>query len=182
MTDRPAPQQRLAADLAGLVDSFPREECKTIWFAGFWEVLSERWPHTEALRMDKFLLLVRRVFAVQLRCALSNGGVASVFSQWAFEETADLRKVPLGLRLHVLDLWVDELERAGLLGDDGKEAEDLVKQLGDMVLALQTCPTKAIRERARDSYEDERLPWGSKGGDESEDGDEDEDEWGGIEE
>uniref|UniRef100_A0A0B7K1W0 Uncharacterized protein n=2 Tax=Bionectria ochroleuca TaxID=29856 RepID=A0A0B7K1W0_BIOOC len=147
-------------------------------------VLSERWPHTEALRMDKFLLLVRRAFAVMLECAQKSPAVVDdVLREWPFEGTGDLRKVPLGLRLHVLDLWVDELESTKCLEND--EAKDLVKKIGDLVLELQTCPVKAVRERAKESYQDGRLPWGTKDEDMSdaeEADDDDDDEWGGIEE
>ena len=202
MTDRPVPQQRLATDLASLADSLPRPEVVATWFAAFWEVLGERWPHVDALRMDKFLLLVRRVFTAQLRYAepgtKSGEDVIKTFAEWPFEEAGDLRRVPLGIRLHVLDLWVDELERAGFLYDeeeeegqkttkkDGKEdaAEgQLVRRMGDLVQALIHCPVKAVRERARDTYDDERLPWVEKKEESSGDEDEDmkdDDEWGGF--
>lgn len=195
MTDRPIPQQRLAADLASLADALPRysstragsEEVVAVWFAAFWEVLGERWPHVDALRMDKFLLLVRRVFAAQLRYAADSSpageAVVKVLAEWPFEEAGDLRRVPLGLRLHALDMWVDELERGGFLEQEEEQEEktpsELVKRLGEMVQALRYCPIKAARESARESYEDERLPWVQKV-----QGDEDdemkEDEWGGF--
>lgn len=176
MTDRPAPQQRLASDLALLANALPRKDAVAVWFDAFWQVLGERWPHIDALRMDKFLLLVRRVFAAQLKHGKDNEAVRAVFADWPFEESGDLRKVPLGLRLHSLDLWVDELEKAGLLEDEG--ATELVEKVGLMVQALIHCPIKAARGKARDSYEDGRLPWGTKE-DADEKMDEDE-EWGGI--
>jgi ribosomal RNA-processing protein 1 len=179
MTDRPLPQQRLASDLASLVDVLPRPRVIPVWFAAFWEVLSERWPHVDALRMDKFLLLVRRVFAAQLRHAAKNTGVADVLAEWPFELEGDLRKVPLGLRLHALDMWIDELEREGLLGGEDREEDAdtsrLVRQVGDMVQALRYSPIKAVRERARESDDDDRLPWVQK-----KEETKDDDEWGGF--
>lgn len=180
MTDRPLPQQRLASDLVALVDALPRLDVVPVWFAAFWEVLGERWPHIDALRMDKFLLLVRRVFAAQLRHAAADGSggddVATVLAEWPFELEGDLRKVPLGLRLHALDLWIDELEREGLLGG---EANGLVRKIGDMVQALRYSPIKAVRERARESDDDARLPWVQKKEGEEEEV-KDDDEWGGF--
>ena len=187
MTDRPLPQQRLASDLASLADVLPAgaaRQCSpsvlATWFAAFWEVLGERWPHVDALRMDKFLLLVRRVFAAQLRHAVRDGAVADVLAEWPFELEGDLRKVPLGLRLHALDMWIDELEREGLLGAEGEEEEDveasaLVRKVGDMVQALRYSPIKAVRERARESDDDDRLPWVQK-----KEETKDDDEWGGF--
>lgn len=180
MTDRPLPQQRLASDLASLADELPAPRVVPVWFAAFWEVLGERWPHVDALRMDKFLLLVRRVFAAQLRHAVQNEGVADVLAEWPFELEGDLRKVPLGLRLHALDMWIDELGREGLLGVEGEEEEDvegkaLVRKVGDMVQALRYSPIKAVRERARESDDDDRLPWVQK-----KEETKDDDEWGGF--
>jgi len=210
MTDRPVPQQRLASDLANLADSLPGPQVVATWFAAFWEVLGERWPHVDNLRMDKFLLLVRRVFTAQLRYARpgdeSGEEVIKMLSEWPFEAVGDLRKVPLGIRLHVLDLWVDELERAGFLDDaeEEEEAEEvskkknvrndgkaggaeaqLVRRMGDLVQALIHCPIKAVRDRARETYDDERLPWVEKKEEESGEEDEDtnmknDDEWGGF--
>ena len=184
MTDRPAPQQRLAADLALLADSLPRQEhTLPVWYAAFWSVLGQQWLQIDKLRLDKFLLLIRRVFAAQLRHAREgNEGALAGLKEWPFEEEGDLRRVPLGLRLHVLDIWVDELERQGCLGEETGDAE-FVGKIGKMVEALRYSHVKQVRERARESYEDERLPWGTKAEDDEEmnDGnDDDDDGWGGI--
>lgn len=189
MTDRPKPQQALAADLAALLFSL-RARCAGPWLRGFWHVLAAQWTSIEALRLDKFLLLVRRVFAAMLQYAVDKGTegtavVLDVCREYVFDGeggTSGLGVLPLGLRLHVLDLWVDELDRAGVLADDKHEA--LVKAMGDMVQALTSNGTKVVRERAKESYEDERLPWGTKpesmDEDEEEGEEEDEDGWGGI--
>lgn len=178
MTDRPAPQQRLAADLAVLADSLPRASCRPVWFAAFWDVMGQQWPHIDKLRLDKFLLLVRRVFAAQVRYARTEDDVAAGLGEWPFEEGGDLRRVPLGLRLHVLDVWVDELEREGCLAEGDAEGRVLVDKVGGLVQGLLHCPVKQVRERARESYDDTRLPWADKG-DVDEEMEED-DEWGGI--
>ncbi|KAL7929674.1 nucleolar protein,Nop52 domain-containing protein [Trichoderma chlorosporum] len=192
MTDRPRPQQALAADLAGLVFDL-QPACVEHWLAAFWSVLGAQWPHIEALRLDKFLLLVRRVFAAHVKLVRENGfqgdlaaQVLGVFAQWCFD-AEDVNKVALGLRLHVLDVWVDELEREGALaavaGDE--HAQAFVKAVGALVEGLKRCPVKSVRQRALDSYDDERLPWVEKQDDDEDeemDGEEggDGDEWGGI--
>ncbi|RSL48434.1 hypothetical protein CEP51_015632 [Fusarium floridanum] len=77
--------------------------------------------------------------------------------------------------LHALDIWVDELEREEALKDEA--AMGFVKAVGELVQALKRCPVKPVRERAGDSYEDERLPWAEADGS---DRDEDDEEWGGF--
>lgn len=188
MTDRPRPQQALASDLANLVFDL-RAPCVVPFLRGFWAVLSKQWPHIDALRMDKFLLLVRRVFSAQVRWVRERkwkgkevAGLLEVFKADCFD-AEDENKVALGLRLHVLDLWVDELEQEKALEDDeNSDRLAFVKSIGEIVEVLRRSPVKAVRQRANDSYDDERLPWGTKGSDDDdEDMDGDDDGWGGIE-
>ncbi|KAH0525577.1 hypothetical protein TsFJ059_007926 [Trichoderma semiorbis] len=191
MTDRPRPQQALAQDLANLVFDL-QPACVEPWLAAFWSVLGVQWPHIEALRLDKFLLLVRRMFAAHVKLAKEDGfkgelteAVVGVFKEWCFDKE-DENKVALGLRLHVLDVWVDELEREGVLAVEDENAREFVKTVGGLVESLKRCPVKSVRQRALDSYDDERLPWVEKKEDEEEDeemdGEEGEEdgEWGGI--
>ncbi|OAA41826.1 Nucleolar, Nop52 [Cordyceps fumosorosea ARSEF 2679] len=191
MTDRPRPQQALAADLAELLFSLRPARCREAWLRAFWHVLGAQWTGIEALRLNKFLLLVRRVWAATVRLALQGEEGRATAVKVCRECVLDGEggrdgqgELPLGLRLHVLDVWVDELEREGALGGGprGEEAEGLVAELGGMVQALTRNGSKAVRERARDSYEDERLPWASKAEEDEEDEGEDSDDgWGGIE-
>jgi ribosomal RNA-processing protein 1 len=199
MTDRPLPQQALARDLAALLHRL-RLSAADPWLRGFWAVLGAQWTDIDVLRMEKFLLLVRRVFAAQLAWAAAGGSydakrvevVVGVMRDWCFDAECDLRRVPVGLRLHVLDLWVDELEREGVLTEEGgvaAGAEALVAEMKTMVDALRACPVKPVRERARESFEDERLPWVEKekededeemNGQKGAGSDDDSDGWGGI--
>lgn len=195
MTDRPRPQQALASDLANLVSDL-QSACVEPWLAAFWSVLGTQWPHIEALRLDKFLLLVRRVFSAHVRIVKEQGykgalteQVVGVFAKWCFD-AEDEEKVALGLRLHVLDVWVDELEREGAIAaakEGNEDAKAFVEKVGALVETLKRCPVKSLRQRAADSHDDERLPWAEKN-EEDEDEDEDMDgaegdegdEWGGL--
>ncbi|EGX88326.1 Nucleolar, Nop52 [Cordyceps militaris CM01] len=144
------------------------------------------WTSIEALRLDKFLLLVRRVWAAMVRYAAraESAVVLAVCREYVFDGDggdAGLGVLPLGLKLHVLDIWVDELEREGVLAEEKNKA--WVREMGDLVEALRRNGTRVVRERAKESYEDERLPWAARPMEEDEEGEEDEDEdegWGGI--
>ncbi|KAM0344885.1 hypothetical protein ACHAPU_007017 [Fusarium lateritium] len=182
MTDRPLPQQRFATDLANLLFTL-KPVCAIPWLRGFWVVVGAQWTGIDVYRLEKFLLLVRRVFASHVRLARERGwkdgdveAIVAVLAEYPFDKEGDMRKVPVGIRLHAMDIWVDELEREEALKDP--EAETFIKSLGEVVLALKTCPVKPVRARAVECYEDERLPWvQATSGDEQED----DDEWGGIE-
>lgn len=61
-------------------------------------------------------------------------------------------KVPVGLRLHVLDIWVDEVEKV----DEKREAP--IEKLLEPVRKMKAeSLVKSVRERAKESIEDERL-------------------------
>ncbi|KAI1024754.1 hypothetical protein LB503_007255 [Fusarium chuoi] len=181
MTDRPIPQQRLATDLANLIFSL-KPACAIPWLRAFWAIVGAQWTAIDVYRLEKFLLLVRRVFASHVRLARERGwkdgdveAIVAVLEEYPFEKEGDLRKSPVGIRLHALDIWVDELEREEAL--EHPEAEKFVKSVGDLVISLKTCPVKPVRARCVESYEDERLPWvKAASGDEMEE----DEEWGGI--
>lgn len=86
----------------------------------------------------------------------------------------DLR-VPNGIRFHVLDLWVDELEKVGMLEEGNEEVlESLLEPVRKLA---KDSPTKAVRKKAKEALGDERLP-----GNEQVEEEELDDGWGGIQE
>lgn len=245
MCDRPLPQQALCADLADLITVLPDQNVVKAWLRGFWATMAREWTTgIDVLRMEKFLLLVRRVVGasfVWMKAAekktakkgtRSKRGadgeakedaapprwdeervevVVSLLADWPLrldeetkveegEEHGDLlpKFVPAGLKLHVLDIWVDEAEKAGLLADIEDEADEkktktsskkqdassvsgteVLTRIHALVenLRAETRST-AVRIRATESLADERLPWSQK--DEDEEDEEEEEVWRGL--
>ncbi|KAL2133125.1 hypothetical protein VTI74DRAFT_2857 [Chaetomium olivicolor] len=203
MCDRAVPQQNLCNELADLVYVLPREAVAP-WLRGFWATMAREWTGIDVLRMDKFLLLVRRVVGAGFKWMRKGGGekkgkkaaglsgwdaskvddVVGLLGEWPFllEEEARIenigeekggqiqQKIPAGLRLHVLDIWVDEAEKAGLLEEDDKEAREILERISDQIDALEEATTSpAVRARSKESLADERLPGNKKpGGEENE--------------
>lgn len=113
---------------------------------------------------------------------------------------------PDGLRYHIMDLWLDELEKVLEFEDDDENGDKdggnsgpkfaSRKPKGDVPMDLLLRPIetlrvkglhKPVRTRAGQALDDDRLvEWGVKeretpgGDDEDEDEDEDEEEWGGF--
>ncbi|KAL1862703.1 hypothetical protein VTK73DRAFT_6680 [Phialemonium thermophilum] len=232
MCDRPIPQQALCSELADLINVLP-PEAVVPWLRGFWATMAREWVGIDVLRLDKFLLLVRRVLGAALvwmkaqtpasergatpvvdgtrkrKKKLSRGnrwdpervdGIIGLLGEWPFsvdvedaragetdeqgkssgEKKIVPRDVPSGLRLHVLDIWVDEAEKAGLLGDDeadgdgsdDPEAQRILQRITELVDNLEKGTlSKAVRLRSKQSLLDPRLPWNSIAGEE-EDSDE----------
>jgi len=86
-------------------------------------------------------------------------------------------KLPNGMRYHVIDIYVDELERAGALAGDAVPLEQLLKPLRTLG---KDSPTKAVRVKCKEALADERLP-GNEKKEEDKDANQDDDGWGGIE-
>lgn len=260
MCDRPLPQQQLCADLADLIWVLPSHDngnggVVVSWLRGFWATMAREWTTgIDVLRMEKFLLLVRRLLGASLvwmqvrpdeqeassqsrsptkRATRGKKRAASgetkntadattkktttvrwnktrveailgLLEDWPFrpdeetkqtdDEDSELmsKLIPVGLKLHALDIWVDEAEKAGLLvQEEGESApaakEDLeqfsskevLERLNDLVKKLRAeTHSPAVRIRSKESLADERLPGNQKG---DKDAGGDDDEWGGLE-
>ncbi|KAI8956294.1 nucleolar protein,Nop52-domain-containing protein [Xylaria longipes] len=188
MCDRPIPQQNLCAELAGLIDVLP-DEAVGPWLAAFWETVGREWTNIDVYRLEKFMLLVRRVLGVGLSwvcSALPEAATAEEKGQesketkkknqkgrdridillenlanWPLETEDNLSRVPVGLRLHVLDIWVDEVEKLGLLDakKTGEAGRQFLDRLGLLVEAQTRSTCKPVRVRAKETLADDRLPW-----------------------
>lgn len=160
MSDKPLNQQRLARALADLVDVLVTRENTLNFVTAFWHIMSREWGAIDSLRMDKYLYLVRCYVRKGFELCLSSRGrgwdLRDEYLEMLRKDSGPLSprdpKVPVGLRLHVVDIWVDELDKA----DTDRTADvDVfvtpVRQLGKETL------TKSVRDRVKETLEDERL-------------------------
>ncbi|KAI0541272.1 nucleolar protein,Nop52-domain-containing protein [Xylaria digitata] len=214
MCDRPIPQQNLCAELAGLIDVLP-DDAVAPWLAAFWETVGREWTSIDVLRLEKFLLLVRRVLGASLSWVCSalpeaaEGGngeketketkksrrsrnridaLLENLASWPLETEDNLSRVPVGLRLHILDIWVDEAEKLGLLDSEktGEAGRQFLDRLGLLVEAQTRSTCKPVRVRAKETLADDRLPWntdeaaGDEEGKSIKDNSGDKDSWDGF--
>ncbi|KAK6353759.1 hypothetical protein TWF730_008186 [Orbilia blumenaviensis] len=184
LSDRPRTQQRLADELASLVEVLKPHNVIT-FLEAFWTTMTREWTSIDSLRMDKFMLLVRRYLAAELRRLKAAGwdeGVVrrrnEVLEGTALHPTNS--KMPDGLRYHVIDIFVDELIKATKVekeADEGadeeedeemeeKEAEedqyDITPEQAEVVLLpfrklQKETLSKPIRKNVTEMLEDERL-------------------------
>lgn len=86
-------------------------------------------------------------------------------------------KIGNGMRYHVLDIYIDEMERVGALNEEEDTPVELLRE--PLRKLAMNSPTKDVRRKAKEALDDERLPGNEKPEAEKEelaDG-----EWGGIE-
>jgi ribosomal RNA-processing protein 1 len=181
MCDRPKPQASLCADLASLLPLLPAST-QIPFLRAFWQTMAREWTNIDVLRMEKFLLLVRRyvgaMFTLMEEAGWEEGVVGSLLGvlEEVPLEVEDMR-LPNGLRYHVIDVYVDELERVGAIKEEGGEVplEGLLQPLRKLG---RDSPTKDVRRKCREALKDERLPGNKEVVKEKEMAD---GEWGGIE-
>jgi ribosomal RNA-processing protein 1 len=180
-SDRPLTQQRLATSLAALVSDL-QPTLVLPFLKAFWTTMAREWSGIDVLRMDKFLFLVRQyVAAAWAYFARTGWEDAEPLREYlemlgAGPLSPEDRKVPDGMRYHVLDIYVDELDRV----DEPRSGKVPVEVLlGPLRRLEKESPTKSVRERARGALEDERLEdWEGGGVIDGEDGEKDREESG----
>ena len=133
--------------------------------------------------MDKFLRLVRYYVNASFTYLSAHTWDSSLVADYVLV-IGDIplsptdRKVPDGLRYHVLDVWVEELDSV----DREKKEDCPVDEIMEPVRRLEKAgATKMVRERARETLGDQRLrDWSGGGGKEGPDGEVDGEEWEGL--
>jgi ribosomal RNA-processing protein 1 len=187
MQDKPAHQQALSRSLASLTSAL-KSPVVIPFLRAFWATLAREWTNIEALRLDKYLYLIRQYVNASFRYLSQNGWANAEGVREHGEILAEFplnpgdTKIPNGLRFHVLDVWVDELEKVD--GEWGVEKRDVLEALCAPVEALaRDGRLKVVRKAANETLGDERLrAW--RGQEKKEDADmedEEDEEWGGIE-
>lgn len=167
MTANPRPQQQLAHDLSSLVTQTLSSENALPFVDAFYKTMVREWTNIDRLRMDKYLLLCRYMFRASLmRLAASNFAAKQVAELNRIHEATPLnapdKKVPNGLRYHILDIFVDELhEVRGKTGQDAMSTETIVELLQPVVELRTKSPTSPVRKRATQTLSDDILKeWG----------------------
>ncbi|CCF55685.1 hypothetical protein KAFR_0A02490 [Kazachstania africana CBS 2517] len=142
-SDRPRPQQRLANKLGELYgvyfdanDNKNTAEEITMndkaffkFSKAFWKVLCLEWFNIDRYRLDKYLLLVRRVFFNQLKYLQSRNWSKPVVAGYIEKVLKSLplsgdSKVYSGIPIHIIDIILDEWERLLTNRNDEFDNED----------------------------------------------------------
>ncbi|EPS42875.1 hypothetical protein H072_3189 [Dactylellina haptotyla CBS 200.50] len=172
LSDRARTQQRLADELASLVDVIKPNNVFT-FLEAFWTTITREWTSIDALRMDKFMLLVRRYVAASLRYLYKTGWNEEVVRKNnEVLEVLPLHptngKLPDGLRYHLIDIYVDELTKIAKVEseedgeEDAEEEYDITPEQAEALLKpfrklQKETLTKPIKKNVTEMLEDDRL-------------------------
>ncbi|XP_030561962.1 ribosomal RNA processing protein 1 homolog [Drosophila novamexicana] len=116
MSDKPLVQEDLAEQLAQMVDSFGgNTACSLAYFSAFMRTMCQEWFGIDQWRMDKFLMLVRRMLRYMLRLLKKSKWSADLIQAFNVSmQQSVLAEQPKsrGLTMHYMDVFFEELAKA----------------------------------------------------------------------
>lgn len=186
LCDKPRPQHRLAEDLGRLyLDCIPLNNIKP-FFEAFWIIIDREWTSLDRWRIDKFYSLIRKVVHYNLaRLQKEDWNQTAVENFVKVMEDHPLsgrKDVPNAIPYHVVDLFIDELEKV-LFPEAEEEDSELPEQVPmDALLEpfkklSKDALLKTLRVKVReDLLADPRLSGWGVISDEEEQSDEEEEE------
>lgn len=112
--DKPIPQQNLAGNLGKLFSEVIPSDSLQTFHQAFWAVLLKEWHSIDKWRLDKYLMLVRRVLRHLLfRLAAEDWPQAKIDEFLLVLKEYPLcndSRFPQSLAYHVCDIFLDEIE------------------------------------------------------------------------
>ncbi|EDW37073.1 GL25715 [Drosophila persimilis] len=116
MSDKPLVQEELAEQLAQMVDSFDgNTACSLSYFSAFMRTMCQEWFGIDQWRMDKFLMLVRRMLRYVLRLLKQSKWsteLIEAFNNSMLQSVLADQPKSRGLTMHYLDVFFEELAKA----------------------------------------------------------------------
>ncbi|KAF9926133.1 hypothetical protein FBU30_004209 [Linnemannia zychae] len=123
MSDKPLVQQQLCETLASLILRVPRESVMA-FIATFWETICGEWNGIDRLRLDKFYLLLRRFLMYSFRMLKENEWDLKTIEEFTTVMingplSASNKQVPDGIRFHLIEIYLEELEKVVSVAESG---------------------------------------------------------------
>lgn len=139
MADKVPVQQQLSEDLAQLVHVFKKKANAAIFIRTFYQTMLREWPGLDKWRIDKFYSLVRYFFRETLLWMQKK----SCVELWGCVLRDDLlMHKPNGMRLHVADIFLDEVLRTET--DANLDTEKLQEILSPFYCVLGSCDSDSV--------------------------------------
>ncbi|KAK9494322.1 hypothetical protein V1508DRAFT_395977 [Lipomyces doorenjongii] len=116
MTDRPKAQRDMALKLPSLL-LVSDDANATKFVETFWVTICREWNNIDILRVDKFYLLIRWFVHMMFRRLSQSHWELSLVEKWTdilikYPLNSTNASIPDGIRYHMIDIYIDELERA----------------------------------------------------------------------
>ncbi|KAI0465215.1 hypothetical protein LJB42_000440 [Komagataella kurtzmanii] len=172
--DKPIPQQHLAQQLGELYYNIP--ETKFIpFFRAFWVVITREWKDLDKWRVDKFLMLIRKILnksLAKLKSEDYDRDLLEKYIQVLSEYPLHINDiiVPRTITYHLCDIYIDELEKVMFSGLPGFEEEEDYEEEDEVSVPIEK------KTRDTDNSDDEASDTDPETSDEEDEGENTENE------
>lgn len=118
MSDKPLVQEELAENIASIIDCFGSEKAALLFMKCFFVTMGREWFGIDRWRMDKFMMMTRRFLRQMLKYNKKRfwDSILVAKTSEILADTlllVDVSKTSLGLQLHVIDIFLEELAKVG---------------------------------------------------------------------
>uniref|UniRef100_A0A1B6F737 Ribosomal RNA processing protein 1 homolog n=1 Tax=Cuerna arida TaxID=1464854 RepID=A0A1B6F737_9HEMI len=113
MSDKPLVQEELAEEISNLIHSFATFKSSLLFVETFFESLGVEWFGIDQLRLDKFMMLVRRFMRQSFELVARIGWPKDEVQQLSDVYYRTLNTAPLGLNMHITEVFCEELAKVG---------------------------------------------------------------------
>lgn len=157
--DRPRPQQRLANDLGGLFSNCIVDSQFYNFVESYWNIMIKEWRELDKWRLDKFLMLMRYVIR---ECFVKLDSkdwdeefVDGYLTTLKNVILKDDSQIPKAIIYHIIDIWVDEIERVIFPSEEEQEEEN--EESEEDVESIEEKRAEKIKER-KEILETRNIP------------------------
>ncbi|KAM9341887.1 uncharacterized protein rrp1 isoform 1-T1 [Pholidichthys leucotaenia] len=116
MQDKPLLQEELSKQVSSFIHVFTTTDRQLAFFQSFLQTFKREWTGIDRLRLDKFYQLIRFMFQQTFEVLKKKNWDESSVSDFLQLLTVQLLQdgdAPIGLQLHVLDVYLTELAAVG---------------------------------------------------------------------
>ncbi|VDN23070.1 unnamed protein product [Gongylonema pulchrum] len=131
MQDKMLWQEQLADNIASLLTRFVRESESALFVKCMLICLSHEWPRIDRWRMDKFLMLMRRLVRTLFSYLRSKDWEPSLTNMYITALKGCVISSGLGLKFHFASIYLDELDAAGGLSAD--QVTEMLKPFAELL-------------------------------------------------
>ncbi|XP_011199133.2 ribosomal RNA processing protein 1 homolog [Bactrocera dorsalis] len=135
MSDKPLVQEDLAEQLGKLIECFDGDVATSVnFFGAFMKTMCNEWFGIDQWRIDKFMMLVRRMLRYMFRVLRGAGWTKDsikLFNEHMKMTVLAEESPAIGLTMHYLDIFFEELAKVS-------EGEINAEQVGNFVLPFVT--------------------------------------------
>ncbi|EJD73740.1 hypothetical protein LOAG_18858 [Loa loa] len=135
MQDKMLWQEQLADNIASLINLFGKEEESVLYIKCMLITISNEWSRIDRWRMDKFLMLIRRLVRALFMRLHSKDWKRAITDMYinAFKDCviSSDKSFSEGLKFHFASIYLDELDGAGGLRPD--QVTELLKPYAELL-------------------------------------------------